>query len=97
MLGAHGKKLRTHSMQIDRTDNKGFIATHQLRDRDGNPPSDGQRSQKVYGIPTHEELAAHVIKHLGPPQPPEPPDEDDEPGPPPPPQAAPPPPPPPGR
>lgn len=80
MLGAKGKKLRTHSMQIDRTDNKGYIATHQMRDRDGNAPMDGQRSQKVYGLRDHEELAKHVAKHMGPPPPPEPPDEDEEPG-----------------
>jgi hypothetical protein len=64
-------------MQIERTDNKSYIATHQLRDKDGNAPTDGQRSQKVYGIPSHQELAAHVLKHMGPPTPPEPPDEDE--------------------
>lgn len=78
MLGAKGKKLRTHTMNIARTDNKGYIATHELRDRDGNPPMDGQRSQKVYGIKDHEELGAHVMKHMGPPAPPAPPDEDEE-------------------
>ena len=69
MLGAKGKRLRTHTMNISRTDNKGYIATHELRDPDGNPPSDGQRSQKVYGIANHQDLAAHVLKHMGPPEP----------------------------
>ena len=89
MLGAKGKRLRTHTMNISRTDNKGYIATHELRDRDGNPPMDGQRSQKVYGLKDHNELAAHVAKHMGPPPPPEP-DEDEEEGPPPPPPPPPP-------
>ena len=66
MLGSKGKKLRTHSMNIDRTDNRGYIATHELRDEDGNPPTDGQRSRKVYGLRDHKELAAHVTKHMGP-------------------------------
>lgn len=65
MLGAKGKKLHTHSMNVARTDNKGFIATHELRDRNGNPPTDGQRSQKIYSLKNHAELAAHVAKHLG--------------------------------
>jgi hypothetical protein len=69
VLAAKGAKLRTHSMSIDRTDNEGFIARHELRDKDGNPPTDGQRSTKVYGIKDHADLAAHIAKHLGPPEP----------------------------
>ena len=68
MLGSKGKKLRTDEMNIKRTDNSGYIATHELRDRDGNPPMDGQRSRKVYGIANHKDLAAHVTKHMGPPE-----------------------------
>jgi hypothetical protein len=56
-------------MSIDRTDNNGYIARHELRDDEGNPPTDGQRSSKVYGLQSHEELAAHVAKHMGPPPP----------------------------
>jgi hypothetical protein len=56
-------------MSIDRTDNNGYIAHHELRDENGNPPTDGQRSSKLYHMNNAEELRDHVHKHMGPPEP----------------------------
>jgi hypothetical protein len=56
-------------MSIDRTDNEGFIARHELRDKDGNPPTDGQRSSRVYHMNNADELREHVGKHFAPPEP----------------------------
>lgn len=56
-------------MNIDRTDNDGYIVSHELRDKNGNPPTDGQRSSKRYHMNSAEELREHVGKHMAPPSP----------------------------
>lgn len=65
ILGAEGKKLHTHGMHIRRTAN-GFIAKHELGDKHGRPPTDGQRSEKEYNVATPEELAQHVQSAMQP-------------------------------
>jgi hypothetical protein len=52
-------------MHIRRTANGGYIARHDLRDKEGNPPNDGQRPDAEYGLSNPEELAAHVAEHMG--------------------------------
>ena len=69
VLAEKGAKLRTHAMSIDRTDNNGYVVSHELRDKEGNMPTDGQRSSKRYHMNNAEELKEHVGKHMGPPSP----------------------------
>jgi hypothetical protein len=66
VLGAKGKKLRAHEVHVRRTAEKGkFIARHDLRDKHGNPPMDGQRGEAEYPITSAKELLDHIQKHLG--------------------------------
>jgi hypothetical protein len=66
VLGGKGKKLHTHEIHIRRTAEKGkFIANHDLRDKNGNPPQDGQRSSAEYPLSSPQELMAHVQQHMG--------------------------------
>lgn len=65
ILGGKGKKLHTHEIHVRRTENKGYIARHDLRDRHGNHPSDGQRSEKEYALPDKAALLAHMEQHMG--------------------------------
>lgn len=75
ILGAKGKKLHTHEIHVRRTAEKGkFIAKHDLRDNNGNPPQDGQRADAEYPLSSPQELMAHMQQHMGQ----EPEDQDDE-------------------
>ena len=65
LLGGAGKALHSHEIHLRRTDNKGFIAHHQLRDKHGNPPSDGQRSEAEYALPDKAAMLAHLEQHMG--------------------------------
>lgn len=60
MLGGRGAKLHTHEMHIHGTDNGKYVVKHDLRDKNGNPPTDGQRASAEHSLNTPEELAAHV-------------------------------------
>jgi hypothetical protein len=56
-------------MHIRRTKNKGYIAKHDLRDKNGNPPQDGQRGDAEYSLGNAKALLEHVQQHMGaPPQ-----------------------------
>lgn len=74
-LGGHGKKLHTHEMTLRRLEKGRVLATHHLTDKNGNPPSDGQRSMKEYAL-NQEDVGDHVNEHMGPPQSDD--DEDDQ-------------------
>ena len=76
-LGGRGKKLHTHEIHIRRTANKGYIARHEMRDRNGQPPTDGQSSELEYSLPDKAAMLAHVEQSMGDQQPQ--PDEDQEP------------------
>jgi len=74
MLGGKGKKLAAHEVHIRRTAEKGkYIARHILKDKQGNLPVDGQRSEAEYSLGSPEEMIAHLQQHLG-----SEPDQDDE-------------------
>jgi hypothetical protein len=77
ILGGKGRKLHTHEIHVRRTANKGYIARHDLRDRHGHPPDDGQRGEMEYALPDQAAMLAHVQEHMGP-TPPD--DEGQEPG-----------------
>lgn len=83
ILGSKGKALHTHEIHVRRTAEKGkFIAKHDLRDKNGNPPTDGQRDTAEYALNSPQELLAHMQQHLGQqPQPGQDQDQDDEPQP----------------
>jgi len=65
ILGGRGKKLHSHEVHLRRTDNKGYVAKHQLRDSQGNPPQDGQRSEAEYALPDKAAMLAHMEQHMG--------------------------------
>lgn len=76
-LGGKGKQLRAHEIHVRRTAEKGkYIARHMLRDKDGNPPTDGQHGEAEYALNSPQELMAHMEQHMGQGQEP---DQDDEP------------------
>ena len=96
VLGSKGEKLHTHAMHIRRIAEGKFVATHEMRNRHGDPPDDPRRATREHGLDDHRHLARHVEEAMAPE-----PDADDEAGegpPPPPPPGGPggPPPPPPG-
>jgi hypothetical protein len=74
ILGGKGKKLHTHEVHLRRTKNKGYIARHELRDKDGNAPTDGQKSDAEYSLPDKYAMLAHMEQHMGTPSP----DQDDD-------------------
>ena len=65
ILGGKGKKLHTHEVHMRRTENKGYIARHDLRDKNGNPPMDGQKADKEYSLPDKAAMLAHMQEHMG--------------------------------
>jgi hypothetical protein len=65
ILGGKGKPLHSHEVHIRRTDNKGFVARHDLRDKHGNPPTDGQRDSAEYSLANPQELLDHLQQHMG--------------------------------
>ena len=74
ILGGAGKKLHTHEIHLRRTKNKGYIAKHDLADKNGNPPTDGQRSSAEYSLANKAQMLAHMEQHMGDEQP----DQDEE-------------------
>lgn len=65
ILGGKGKKLHTHEVHLRRTKNAGYIARHELRDKQGNPPQDGQRGEAEYALPDKAAMLAHMAQHMG--------------------------------
>jgi hypothetical protein len=64
-LGGKGKKLHSHGINLRRTANKGWIANHELRDANGNPPMDGQRGAMEYALPDQAAMLKHLQEHSG--------------------------------
>lgn len=65
ILGSQGRQLHTHEIHIRRTAAKGkYIAKHDLRDKNGNPPQDGQRDSAEYPLASEQEMLAHVQQHM---------------------------------
>jgi hypothetical protein len=70
VLGSLGKKLKSHELHVRRSHNGGLIVRHDMRDEDGNLPTDGQKPDREYTIKNLAELASHFGTHM--------PDEPDE-------------------
>jgi hypothetical protein len=66
VLSNKGTKLHADEIHLRRSKN-GFIAKHILRDKDGKPPSDGQKDTAEYNLADHQQIAQHVAQHLPPP------------------------------
>jgi hypothetical protein len=64
ILGGKGKKLHTHEMSIRHADNGGYITKHEFRDKNHNPPADGQRSSAEMQHPDMAALQAAVAQHM---------------------------------
>jgi hypothetical protein len=59
-LGSRGQRLHVHETHIRRIADGKFLVTHDLRDRHGNPPMDGQSNRREHSVDNAKELAAHV-------------------------------------
>ena len=68
-LASKGSKLHTHEMHIRRGTKGGYIVRHDLADKNGIPPTDGQSPTAEYPIANPADLQAHVDEHMGPMQP----------------------------
>lgn len=62
VLGSKGAKLHPEEIHLRKTKN-GYIAKHVLRDKDGKPPTDGQRDTAEYNLADPKEIAAHMAEH----------------------------------
>lgn len=65
ILAGKGQKLHTHEVHLRRTDNKGYVARHDLRDKHGRPPADGQRGEKEYSLADKTAMLQHINQHMG--------------------------------
>lgn len=65
ILGGKGKKLHTHEVHLRRAQKGAYIARHELRDKAGNPPQDGQRGEAEYALPDKAAMLAHMQQHMG--------------------------------
>jgi hypothetical protein len=63
-LGGKGKKLHTHEMRIRHADNGGYITHHELRDKHGNPPTDGQKASLENQHPDMAALQQAIAQHM---------------------------------
>ena len=52
-------------MHLRRTANRGFITEHDLADKRGNPPTDGQHAKMEMHHNSLDELLAAVKQHMG--------------------------------
>jgi hypothetical protein len=60
VLGSKGAKLHPVEMHLRHTDNKGYISKTDLRDKNGHPPTDGQKDHAEHAHSNIKELLAHV-------------------------------------
>jgi hypothetical protein len=66
VLGSKGEKLHTHEMHIRRIADGKYIASHQMRNKRGEAPSDPRRSTREHSLDDHKALAAHVAAAMAP-------------------------------
>jgi hypothetical protein len=59
-LSSKGNKLHVHETHIRRIADGKFLVTHDLRDKHGHPPMDGQRDRREHSVDDVKALAAHV-------------------------------------
>jgi hypothetical protein len=64
VLGSKGAKLHTHEFNIRHADNGGYITRHELRDKNGNHPADGQKSAMEMQHPDMAALQEAVAQHM---------------------------------
>ena len=66
VLSSKGEKLHTHQMSIRRIAEGKFIASHEMRNKRGEPPADPRRSVREHSLDDHKALAAHVAAAMAP-------------------------------
>jgi hypothetical protein len=59
-LSSRGAKLHTHEMHIRRIADGKYLVTHDLRDKHGRPPMDGQSDRREHSVDNAKALGAHV-------------------------------------
>jgi hypothetical protein len=64
VLASKGDKLHTHEMHIRHADNGGYIARHDLRDKHGRPPADGQKDSREDQHPDMASIQAAIAQHM---------------------------------
>lgn len=64
VLASKGDKLHSHEMHIRHADNGGYIAKHDLRDKHGRAPSDGQKDSREDQHPNMAALQAAIAQHM---------------------------------
>ena len=64
ILGGKGSKLHTHELHIRHADNGGYIAKHDLRDKHGNAPHDGQRASIETQHPNMDALKSMLEQNM---------------------------------
>lgn len=64
-LSGKGAKLHAHEAHVRRTKNGGYVIRHDLRDKNGNPPTDGQRDSAEYHAASEAEMLANMQQHMG--------------------------------
>jgi hypothetical protein len=60
VLSRHGQKLHIHESHIRKIADGKFLVTHDLRDKHGRPPMDGQRDRREHSVDNVKGLAEHV-------------------------------------
>ena len=66
ILGGQGEKLHTHAMHIRRIAEGKFVASHEMRNKHGDPPADPRRSNREHSLDDHKQLARHVEAAMAP-------------------------------
>jgi hypothetical protein len=60
VLASKGEKLHVHETNVRRIRDGKFLVTHQMRDKHGHPPSDGQSEKREHSMDNIKDLLAHI-------------------------------------
>jgi hypothetical protein len=60
VLASKGEKLHVHETNVRRIRDGKFLVTHHMRDKHGNPPSDGQSEKREHSMDNIKDLLAHI-------------------------------------
>lgn len=66
VLGGKGERLHTHAMTIRRIADGKYIASHEMRNKRGDPPADPRRAVREHSLDDHKHLARHVEAAMAP-------------------------------
>jgi hypothetical protein len=66
VLASEGEKLHTHAMHIRRIAEGKYVATHEMRNKRGDPPNDPRRATREHSLDDAKALAQHVEAAMAP-------------------------------